>query len=74
MNDERNICRVMNIFYLRKDSIKQFKTQSSEIATAIASYSASGPEQLSLQPGHLIQVRKKTDTGWWEGELQVGWS
>ena len=49
--------------------------------TAIAAYSASGPEQLSLEVGQLIQVRKKMDTGWWEGELQakgqkkkqVGW-
>lgn len=47
---------------------------------AVAAYTATGPEQLSLEIGQLIQVRKKTQTGWWEGELQakgkkkqVGW-
>lgn len=51
-----------------------------EIVTAIASYTATGSEQLSLEAGQLIQVRKKMATGWWEGELQakgkkkqVGW-
>lgn len=42
-----------------------------EIATVIAAYEATGTEQLSLQPGQLIQVRKKTDSGWWEGEIQI---
>ncbi|KAJ8314820.1 hypothetical protein KUTeg_006970 [Tegillarca granosa] len=51
-----------------------------EIATVIAPYTATGPEQLSLSPGQLIQVRKKSPSGWWEGELQargqkkkIGW-
>ena len=46
----------------------------------IAPYQATGAEQLSLQPGQLLQVRKKGASGWWEGELQargkkrkVGW-
>lgn len=43
-----------------------------EIATVIAPYQATGPEQLSLKPGQYIQVRKKSNSGWWEGELQVG--
>lgn len=42
-----------------------------EIATVIAAYTATGQEQLSLSPGQLIQVRKKSPSGWWEGELQV---
>jgi len=42
-----------------------------DIATVIAPYQATGPEQLSLQPGQLIDVRKKNPSGWWEGELQV---
>ena len=53
---------------------------SAEIAQVIAPYQATGTEQLSLQPGQLIQVRKKGGSGWWEGELQargqkrkVGW-
>ena len=51
-----------------------------EIASVIAPYTASGQEQLSLHPGQLIQVRKKSASGWWEGELQargqkkkIGW-
>jgi len=43
----------------------------SDIAEVIAPYQATGPEQLSLQPGQLIDVRKKNPSGWWEGELQV---
>ena len=43
----------------------------SEIASVIAPYQATGPEQLSLSPGQLISVRKKSPSGWWEGELQV---
>ena len=42
-----------------------------EIASVIAAYTATGGEQLSLNPGQLIQVRKKSPSGWWEGELQV---
>lgn len=51
-----------------------------EIATVIAPYQASSNEQLSLARGQLVCIRKKTTTGWWEGELQakgrkkqVGW-
>lgn len=43
-----------------------------EIAQVIASYTATGPEQLTLAPGQLILIRKKNPGGWWEGELQVG--
>ncbi|KAK9887107.1 hypothetical protein WA026_020555 [Henosepilachna vigintioctopunctata] len=56
------------------------KTKKPEIASVIAPYQASSHEQLSLQRGQLIMIRKKTDSGWWEGELQakgrkrqVGW-
>ncbi|KAB0793537.1 hypothetical protein PPYR_13157 [Photinus pyralis] len=55
-------------------------TKKPEIASVIAPYQSSSPEQLSLQRGQLIMIRKKTDSGWWEGELQakgrkrqVGW-
>ncbi|KAI4469626.1 eh domain [Holotrichia oblita] len=51
-----------------------------EIASVIAPYQATSSEQLSLQRGQLIMIRKKADSGWWEGELQakgrkrqVGW-
>ena len=42
-----------------------------EIAQVIATYTATGPEQLTLAPGQLILIRKKNPGGWWEGELQV---
>lgn len=44
---------------------------SPEIAQVIASYAATGPEQLTLAPGQLILIRRKNPGGWWEGELQV---
>lgn len=58
----------------------QGKGKKPEIATAIAPYQATSAEQLDLERGQLIMIRKKTSTGWWEGELQakgkkrqVGW-
>lgn len=41
------------------------------LAAVVAGYEALGPEQLSLQPGQLIHVKKQNPNGWWEGELQV---
>ncbi|XP_065324265.1 intersectin-1-like isoform X2 [Gordionus sp. m RMFG-2023] len=38
-------------------------------AIAIAPFKASGPEQLSLTPGMMVAVRRKTPAGWWEGEI-----
>ncbi|XP_056641885.1 intersectin-1-like isoform X1 [Diorhabda sublineata] len=56
------------------------KNKKPEIASVIAPYQSTSPEQLSLARGQLIMIRKKTDSGWWEGELQakgrkrqVGW-
>lgn len=50
------------------------------MAQVIAPYEATSAEQLSLTRGQLIMIRKKTDSGWWEGELQargrrrqIGW-
>lgn len=37
----------------------------------VAPYKATGPEQLNLEKGQLIQVKKKNSSGWWEGETQV---
>lgn len=56
------------------------KGRKPEIVQVIAPYKATSREQLDLQRGQLIMIRKKTDTGWWEGELQargkkrqIGW-
>ncbi|VDP83402.1 unnamed protein product [Echinostoma caproni] len=42
-----------------------------EFARVIAPYTATAPGQLSLQPGQVVQLRKRSPKGWWEGELQV---
>ncbi|XP_043196241.1 intersectin-1-like isoform X3 [Amphibalanus amphitrite] len=42
-----------------------------EVAVAIAPYEATSSEQLSLCRGQLVMVRKKSETGWWEGEIQM---
>nr|XP_049695634.1 intersectin-2-like isoform X1 [Helicoverpa armigera]XP_049695635.1 intersectin-2-like isoform X2 [Helicoverpa armigera] len=66
----------------RRDSGRDSVTgrRKNEIAQAIANYTATSSEQLSLTKGQLLVVRKKADSGWWEGELQakgrnrqVGW-
>ncbi|XP_076663199.1 dynamin associated protein 160 isoform X5 [Andrena cerasifolii] len=58
----------------------QQRGRKPEIVQVIAPYQATSTEQLDLQKGQLIMIRKKTDSGWWEGELQargkkrqIGW-
>ena len=46
-------------------------SQLKEIGKVIAAYEATGKEQLSLKPNQLIHIRKKSPSGWWEGELMV---
>lgn len=41
------------------------------MATVIANYRALGQEQLNLEKGQLVLIRRKMDSGWWEGEIQV---
>ena len=38
-----------------------------DIAVVIADYKATSAEQLSLTKGGYVQVRKKSEKGWWEG-------
>ncbi|KAK0164640.1 hypothetical protein PV328_003243 [Microctonus aethiopoides] len=59
---------------------QQSRGRKPEIVQVIAPYQATSAEQLDLQRGQLIMIRKKTDSGWWEGELQargkkrqIGW-
>jgi len=42
-----------------------------ELATVIAPYTASGKEQLNLQKGQMILVRKKTETGWCKEKFKL---
>lgn len=51
--------------------LQSLRAKKGEVATVIAPYEATSTEQLSLQKGQLIMIRKKTEQGWWEGELQV---
>lgn len=57
--------------YLNVFVLQSLRAKKGEVATVIAPYEATSSEQLSLQKGQLIMIRKKTDSGWWEGELQV---
>lgn len=50
---------------------QSLRAKKGEVAQVIAPYEATSSEQLSLQKGQLIMIRKKSDAGWWEGELQV---
>ncbi|CAL8105446.1 unnamed protein product [Calicophoron daubneyi] len=45
-------------------------TTKPEFARVIAPYTATTAGQLSLQPGQIVQLRKRSPKGWWEGELQ----
>ncbi|XP_055329501.1 intersectin-2-like [Paramacrobiotus metropolitanus] len=42
-----------------------------EVYIAVAPFTAAGPEQISFAKNDMILVKKKTETGWWEGELQA---
>jgi len=44
---------------------------TTEIVQVMSAYESAGPEQLTISPGQLIHVYKKSSSGWWEGELQV---
>eukprot|EP00096_Caligus_rogercresseyi_P015547 TRINITY_DN799_c0_g1_i6.p1 TRINITY_DN799_c0_g1~~TRINITY_DN799_c0_g1_i6.p1 ORF type:complete len:898 (+),score=300.51 TRINITY_DN799_c0_g1_i6:905-3598(+) len=46
--------------------------KSPEIATVVAPYEASSKEQISLQKGQMILIKKKNSSGWWQGEVQGG--
>ena len=47
------------------------KAKKPEIVIVVADYKATGPEQINLTKGQLIQIKKKNDSGWWEGETQM---
>ena len=42
-----------------------------ELASVIAEFHGDSPEQLNLSVGDVIIVKKKLDSGWWEGQIQV---
>jgi len=54
------------------ESESESKSKKPEIATVVAAYTATSKEQLTLARGQMVLVRKKTSTGWWQGELQGG--
>jgi hypothetical protein len=43
-----------------------------ELAKVVAPYEATSKEQLTLAKGQMIVIKKKTETGWWQGELPGG--
>jgi len=54
------------------DQQPEDKAGKMEIAKVIAPYTATSKEQLTLAQGQMVLIRKKTETGWWQGELQAG--
>lgn len=51
--------------------MQKSRLKRAEVATVIANYRALGQEQLSLEKGQLVLIRRKMESGWWEGEVQV---
>lgn len=51
-------------------SPKPVKTKKYELASVLSNYAGS-EGQLNLVKGQLITVRKKSSSGWWQGEIQV---
>ncbi|XP_075264426.1 intersectin-1-like isoform X3 [Convolutriloba macropyga] len=41
-----------------------------ELASVIAAFQGDSPEQLTLQEGQVVVVKKKLPSGWWEGQIQ----
>merc|ERR1719237_1246248 len=56
----------------KKEKKKDKSGKKLELATVIAPYEATSKEQLTLSKGQMIIIKKKSDTGWWQGELQSG--
>lgn len=56
----------------KEESESKAGAKKPEIATVVAPYTATSKEQLSLQRGQMILVRKKHVGGWWQGEIQGG--
>lgn len=57
--------------YLCYHNQKSSRSKKAEVATVVANYRALGQEQLNLEKGQLVLIRRKMDSGWWEGEIQV---
>ncbi|XP_072321594.1 intersectin-2b isoform X2 [Eucyclogobius newberryi] len=47
------------------------KGKKPEVAQVVRAYSATRPEQLTLDPNQLILILGKSTSGWWLGELQA---
>jgi len=68
-----SLIHVFSLFFINTwwNELQKAKAKKPEIVQVIAAYNSTGPEQLSLEKGQLIQVRKKNNSGWWEGEVQI---
>ena len=56
----------------KKKKKKEEAGKKMELAKVIAPYDATSKEQLTLTKGQMIMVKKRTETGWWQGEIQGG--
>ena len=56
----------------KKKKKKDEAGKKMELAKVVAPYEATSKEQLTLTKGQMIVVKKRTETGWWQGEVQGG--
>lgn len=55
---------------LKKKDKSSKSAKKLELAKVVAPYEATSKEQLTLSRGQMLVIRKKTDSGWWQGEIQ----
>ncbi|VDM19019.1 unnamed protein product [Hydatigera taeniaeformis] len=62
------------------DSAVITMSKTSELAVVVTPFTAQSSEQLSLNAGQYVKIRKRSSKGWWEGETQqrgqdrqIGW-
>ena len=53
------------------DAGTEGKGGGQEMASVIANFQGDSPEQLTLNEGQVVIVKKKLPSGWWEGQIQV---
>ncbi|XP_063713098.1 intersectin-1-like isoform X3 [Symsagittifera roscoffensis] len=52
------------------DAGTEGKGGGQEMASVIANFQGDSPEQLTLNEGQVVIVKKKLPSGWWEGQIQ----
>ncbi|KAL5108156.1 Intersectin-1 [Taenia crassiceps] len=65
---------------VKTDSAVITMSKTPELAVVLTPFTAQSSEQLSLNVGQYVKIRKRSSKGWWEGETQqrgqdrqIGW-